>query len=183
MRTLKRIITAPFVFVAAIIILLEDWLWDDLQRIAAAIGSLPIFRQIERLIVKLPRAGALALFLVPSAVLIPVKLLALYFISRSHTVIGLGIIVGAKIAGTALVARLFTLTKPKLLTFGWFAWAYERLLAFKARVYTAIKSSAVYNWLHAKLVPFRDAFRVWRAERRGWLSRRWRAVMRHQRRR
>ena len=183
MRLLKRIATAPFVFVAAIIILLEDWLWDDLQRLAAAIGSLPIFRQIEQLIVRLPRAGALGLFLVPSAVLIPVKLLALYFISRNHAVVGLGIIIAAKVAGTALVARLFTLTKPKLLTFGWFAWAYEKIVAFKARVYAAIKSSAVYIWLHARLIPLRDAFRRWRAERRGWLVRRWHAVMRHQRRR
>ncbi len=183
MRTLKRIITAPFVFVAAVIILLEDWLWDDLQRLAAAIGSLPVFRQIEQLIVRLPRAGALGLFLVPSVVLIPVKLLALYFISRGHALIGVGIVVAAKIAGTALVARLFTLTKPKLLTFGWFAWTYERIVAFKARVYAAIRSSAVYGWLHARVIPFREAFRRWRAEKRGWLVRRWHAVMRHQRRR
>ncbi len=182
MRLLKRIVTAPFVIVAAIIILLEDWLWDDLQRIAAAIGNLPIFRQVEQLILRLPRAGALALFLVPSVVLIPVKLLTLYFISRGHAVIGLGVVLAAKIAGTALVARLFTLTKPKLLTFNWFAWAYERIVAFRLRVYAAIQTSVVYIWLRAKVLPFRDAFRRWRAERRGWLSRRWHAVLRHRRR-
>ena len=123
MRILRRILTAPLVFVAAVIILLEDWLWDDLQRLAAWFGRLPVFKQIEALILRLPPAAALCLFILPSLVLIPVKLLALWFISRGHALLGLATIVGAKIAGTALVARLFTLTKPKLLTFLWFAWA------------------------------------------------------------
>src|SRR5712664_3647311 len=97
-KLLKRLIAAPFVLLAAVIILLEDWLWDDLARLAAAIGRLPILRQIEALIVA-----------------------------------------AAKIAGTALVARLFTLSRPKLLRIAWFAWLYERFIAFKTRVYAVIK--------------------------------------------
>jgi hypothetical protein len=38
-KRLKRLIAAPFVLLAAVIILLEDWLWDDLARLAAAIGQ------------------------------------------------------------------------------------------------------------------------------------------------
>jgi hypothetical protein len=172
MPLFRRILTAPLVFVAAIIILLEDWLWDDLQRIAAAIGSLPVFKQIESLVLRLPPAAALGLFIVPSLVLIPVKLLALYFISRGHAILGIVTIVGAKIAGTALVARLFTLTKPKLLTFRWFAYLYERITIFRSRIYTVIKSSAVYGVLHR----LRENFRAWRQERRGWLRRRFKAA-------
>lgn len=70
---LKRLLAAPFVFVAAIIILLEDWLRDDLQRLAAAIGRLPIFHQIESFIAGLPPYGALAMFATPSLLLVPVK--------------------------------------------------------------------------------------------------------------
>ena len=38
-RLVKKILAAPFVFIAAVLILLEDWLWDDLARLAAAIGE------------------------------------------------------------------------------------------------------------------------------------------------
>src|SRR5690349_9127820 len=137
-RRLKRLIAAPFVILAAIIILIEDWLWDDLARLAAAIGRLPVFHQIEMLIAALPPYAALVFFAVPSLLLIPVKLVALYFISHGHALFGLMTVIGAKIAGTALVARIFTLTRPRLLRISWFAWAYEHFVAFKARIYAVI---------------------------------------------
>src|ERR1043165_857355 len=101
-RRLKRLAAAPFVFIAAIIILLEDWLWDDLARLAATIGRLPVFHQIETLITKLPPYASLVLFSVPSLLLIPVKLVALYFISHGHAIFGFATVVAAKVAGTAL---------------------------------------------------------------------------------
>jgi hypothetical protein len=182
-KWLKRIITAPFVLLAAIIILLEDWLWDDLARLAAAIGRLPVFHQIESLIISLPPYGALILFAVPSALLVPLKLIALYFISHGHAILGFATILGAKIAGTALVARLFILTKPKLLRIRWFAWLYERFVAFKERLYAAIKSTAVYRVAHRQMERMRHAFRAWKAKRKGAWRRRWDAMLKFSRRR
>lgn len=179
---LKRILTAPLLFVAAIVILLEDWLWDDLQRLAAWFSRLPLFRQLESAILRLPPTGALVLFLVPSAVLFPVKLLALALVSRGYALLGIGTIVAAKVFGTALLARLFRLTKPKLLTFFWFRHLYEWLVAFRVRIYSAIKASTVYKVTHQYARRWRTAFRAWRDRRKGWLRKRWGAVRRHQRR-
>jgi len=142
---IKRILLFPFTLIAAIILVLEDWLWDDLQRLAAWVGSWPIFRQIETFIVALPPWGALAIFLVPSVILVPIKILALWFISRGHAALGIVTIIGAKIAGTALVARLFTLTKPKLMQFAWFSAGYEKVSSFKLRIYTYLKSTQIYT--------------------------------------
>lgn len=176
-KRLKRLVAAPFVFVAAVIILLEDWLWDDLARYAAAIGRLPVFRQIERFIGTLPPYAALAFFAVPSTLLIPVKLIALYFVAHGHAIAGLLTVLAAKIAGTALVARLFTLTRPNLLRIAWFAWVYERFVAFKARVYSVIKSTGVYRVAHEMHLRVRLALKVWMARRKGFLRRRWDAAL------
>lgn len=177
-KRLKRLIAAPFILVAAIIILLEDWLWDDLARFAAAIGRLPLFRQIEGFIVRLPPYGALAFFAVPSALLIPVKLIAVYFIAHGHALVGLLTVGAAKIAGTALVARLFTLTRPNLLRIAWFAWLYEKFIAFKTRVYAAIKSTRVYQAAHQIRLRVRSALKIWIGKRKGFLRRRWDAALR-----
>ena len=177
-KRLKRLIAAPFILAAAVIILLEDWLWDDLARLAAAIGQLPIFRQIEALIAGLPPYAALAFFAVPSALLIPVKLIALYFIAHGHALAGLLTVVVAKIGGTALVARLFTLTRPKLLRIDWFAWLYERFIAFKTRVYAAIKSTAIYRAAHQMHLRVRHGLKAWMGKRKGFLRRRWNAALR-----
>lgn len=176
-KRLKRLIAAPFVLVAAVIILLEDWLWDDLARFAAAIGRLPLFRQIEAGIVRLPPYPALALFAVPSALLIPVKLAALYFVAHGHALTGLVTVVAAKVAGTALVARLFTLTRPKLLRIAWFAWAYERFIAFKTRIYAALKATRVYRVAHQMNLRMRLALKIWMGKRKGLLRRRWNAAL------
>jgi hypothetical protein len=181
-KFLKRLLAAPFVFVAALIILLEDWLWDDLQRLAAWIGHLPVLRQLESLIAGLPPYAALAMFATPSLLLVPVKLAALWFIANGQPALGFLVAVGAKVAGTALVARLFTLTKANLLRIGWFSALHERFTAFKARVYGAIKATAVYRLAHRRFARMKTAVKELVRRRRGFLKRRWDAAIKLSRR-
>ena len=177
-KRIKRLVAAPFVLLAAVIILLEDWLWDDLARLAAFVGRLPILRQIEGFIVRLPPYWALAFFAVPSTLLIPVKIIALYFVAHGHALAGLLTVAAAKVAGTALVARLFTLTRPNLLRIAWFAWLYERFLAFKSRVYGVIKATRAYRAAHQMNLRVRHALKAWMQKRKGFLRRRWHAALR-----
>ncbi len=142
---LKKILAAPFVIIAAIIVLLEDWLWDDLARMMAYIGRLPVLRQLEKIIANLPPYAALVVFLVPSLLLIPVKLAALWLISHGQHALGLLTVIGAKVVGTALVARIYTLTQGSLLRILWFANLHAKFTAFKIRVYDYLKASAVYQ--------------------------------------
>jgi len=177
-KTLKKLIAGPFVLIAAIIVLFEEWLWDDLQRVAAAIGNLPLFRQIESLISGLPPYAALALFGAPSLLLIPVKLAALYFIAHGQPMLGLMTAIAAKIAGTALVARLFVLTQPNLLRIGWFAWLHARFLAFKTRIHEAIKSTGIYRAAHRLHLRMRAALAEFFRNRRNIWRSRWDAAIR-----
>lgn len=178
----KKLLAAPFVLVAAIIVLVEDWLWDDLQRLAAAIGRLPVFRQIESLIASLPPYGALAIFGAPSLLLIPLKLAALWLMAHGQAAFGVLVVVFAKIAGTALVARIYTLTEPKLLLIGWFAWLHIRFVAFKARVYATIKASRIYQRVHRQSQILKDRFRRFAQSRKGFWRRRWEAALKFSRR-
>jgi hypothetical protein len=175
-RVLKRIIAAPFVFVAAIFIILEDWLWDDLARFAAAIGRLPVFHQIESFIIWLPPYASLLLFGLPSLLLFPVKFASLYLIAQGQPVWGFLIAAAAKIIGTALIARIFNLTKPKLLTINWFAFLYKHMTAFKTRIYTAIKSTRIYKVAHYRKEQFKRAFKEWKNSRKSIWRKRWEAA-------
>jgi hypothetical protein len=174
MRFLRKLLAAPFVAIATVIILLEDWLWDDLQRLAAALGRLPIFKQIESLIVGLPPYACLLTFAAPSLLLIPVKLAALYFISHQQATLGLLTAVGAKIAGTALVARIYKLTENKLLQIGWFATLHERFTTFKKKIYAVIKATSVYQAAHAYKLRVKAYLRE---RKQSFLQRRWVAAL------
>ena len=182
LRKIKRILAAPFVILAAIIILVEDWLWDDLQRLAAAIGRLPVLRQVERLIANLPPYGALFFFATPSLLLIPVKLAAVYLLSHGLATLGLLLAIGAKVVGTALIARIFTLTKPNLMRINWFARFYERFTNFKISVYDRIKGLAMYRLAHRWKLRLRERVKALLGRRKSVWKRRWEAAVRFMRR-
>lgn len=172
---LKKLLAAPFVLVAALIVLLEDWLWDDLLRLATALGRLPVLRQVEALIAALPPYGALACFAAPSLLLVPVKLIALWLMAHGQATLGLLTVLGAKALGTALVARIYALTEAKLLCIAWFATLHARFVAFKTRVYTVIKASSVYQTVHQQKLRLK----TWLHTRgRSLLRQRWGAAVR-----
>ena len=181
-KQLKRLLAAPFVLIAAIIVLFEEWLWDDLQRIAAAIGRLPLLHQVESFVAGLPPYAALALFGAPSLLLFPVKLAALYLIAHGQPMLGLMTVIAAKIAGTALVARIFVLTQPNLLRIGWFSWLYSRFTAFKTRIHEAIKSTGVYKAAHRLRLRMRAALAELSRKRRTLWRSRWEAALKLSRR-
>jgi hypothetical protein len=155
----------------ALLLLFEEWGWEPLQRLAAAIGRWPGFRWIEGWVRGLPPYGALALFAVPAIALLPIKLAALWAIHRGHTLIGLAVIVAAKLLGTALVARLFALTHDTLMRLAWFARLYARWMAWKGALLAWVRTSAVWRSARALRQRMAEALRATRAA----LAARWRA--------
>lgn len=151
----------PLRLLLALVILFEEWGWDPLQRLMARIGSLPVLRQVEALITRLPPAGALVVFFVPALGLLPVKIGALWLMAHGQKLLGLGLIVVAKVAGTAVAARLFTLTHPALMRMPWFARLYALWSDWKAELLQWVRQST----------PWRE-MQAWRARLRGWLGRR-----------
>jgi hypothetical protein len=180
----RRWLAAPVLVLAAVVLLVEEWLWDDLARLAAAIGRLPPFRWIEPLVRALPPWGALILFGAPTLLLVPVKVTALWLLARGHPTLGLLVLVAAKIGGTAMLARIYALTRPQLLRIGWFAWLDAWVHAFKARVHEAVRATVVYQAVRAAARRLRAAAvaLVRRREGASW-RRRWEAALRFSRRR
>lgn len=141
LRGLARAIRGLFTGLLALLILFEEWGWEPLQRGLARIGQLPVLRQMEALIRRLPPHLALLVFLLPSLLLLPVKLLAIWLIALGQKTLGLVVILLAKIGGTAVVARLFTLTKPALMQMGWFARLYTRWTTWKEALLARVRAS------------------------------------------
>ena len=143
----------------ALLILFEEWGWEPLSRCMAWIGRLPVLRQLERAIKALPPYAALAILLLPTLSLLPVKLLALWMISIGRTGIGLMVILLAKLVGTALVARLFQLTQPALLQLPWFARLYAHWTAWKTGLLDWVHASPVWQAAHAWKQAIKSALR------------------------
>jgi hypothetical protein len=146
----------------ALIILFEEWGWEPLKRAMAFIARWPPFAWIERRIAALPPYAALTVFFLPTLLLLPVKLGALWLIGRGQAMLGLIVIVLAKLVGTALLARLFQLTQPALMRLDWFARLYTRWSVWKAALLVRVRAS--WAWRVGRVVKRRIALRVarWR---------------------
>ena len=148
MTLLRSLLTTLFNVTAgpllALVLIFEEWGWEPLQRLAARLARLPLWARLEALIVRLPPYAALAVFFVPMLLLLPIKLLALYWISRGHAVLGLLVVLAAKLLGTAAVARLFALTQPALMRLAWFARLYSQWVLWKNALIARVKQSPIW---------------------------------------
>ena len=166
-RWLRRAVRLILLALLALVIAYEELQWR-LSAVFALLGKLPLFRSIENWASGLPPYGALALFGLPSVVLLPLKMLALYWLADGQRILGLATIFAAKVIGTALVARIFQLTRGALLTIRWCRWVFEKVSALREAAYGVWKKMPVVRWWKAR----------WAKEkaRGGFWKRRWRAL-------
>jgi hypothetical protein len=174
-RFLKRLFYPPMVILAAMIMFFEEWIWNHVATFMAWVARAPVFRWMEARLAKLPPYGAMAVFLIPGTMLLPVKIAALWMIARGHPGTGLLIILAAKIVGTAIVVRIFAVCRPALLTVGWFRRLYEWVNRLKSRIYTAIKSMPAWTTAVRWKNAIKSTVRSW-LPRGGHFSRRWKAI-------
>jgi hypothetical protein len=156
-RTTQRLAWLAFEVVAAAIIVFEEWGW---QPLAAGLARLA---RLEGQVRMLPPWPALAVFLVPSLLFLPLKLLSFWLIAGGH-VIWAGVLFAlAKVGGTALFARIFQLTQPALMRLAWFASAYNWFMPWKEAILARARETAVWKagkaaGAHVRMLA-RDAWR------------------------
>jgi hypothetical protein len=145
MSWLRRLLRNTFLAAVALVLLFEEWGWEPLAALFARLARLPLWAWVERHIVALPPWGAVAIFAFLALALLPVKLLALFVMGRGHAFLGLAVLLAAKVLGTALLARLFTLTQPALMRLAWFARWYPRWKAWKDGVIAQVRRSGPWQ--------------------------------------
>lgn len=182
-QRLKRLLTPPFIILAAFLLWFWEWLWEPLERFMAMIGRWPVLRLLEAWIAQAPRYVALGCFIIPGAVLLPFKLLGLYFIGHGAAMLGIATFLAAKVVGTALVARIFALTKPQLMEIAWFSRAYGAVVGFKNYIFDTLHRHPAYQRARARLVALRQRLQRVRRGLMFHAVRRWKAVYRLSRRR
>jgi hypothetical protein len=146
---------------AALVLLFEEWGWKPLSEALAWLARFRIVARLEALIMQLPPYAALFVFALPTVILFPLKLLAVWLLANEQFAAATGLFIGAKVASTALVARLFMLTRPALMQIAWFARAYDWFMPWKDRLFAQIRASWV--WRYGRMVKTRVRLAISRA--------------------
>lgn len=134
-------------------LLFEEWGWEPLAALFAKLARLPLWAALERQIARLPAWAALVLLVFPALSLLPLKLVALALFAKGQAAVALAVLLGAKLLGTAVFARLFILTQPSLMQLAWFAHWYPRWKAWKDHWMQRVRVSA--PWRTARAIRLR----------------------------
>lgn len=126
---------APVVMVVAILYFLIDGLFLVIVKpLAARLARLPVFVRVAAWVGALGPYPTLVLFLVPIAILEPIKPLGLYLIGTGRVVDGVLLIGLGEVLKITLVERLFHMSSGKLMSIRAFAWAYTFVARRLARL-------------------------------------------------
>ncbi len=157
---LRRALEHVFVPIAAAIIFVEQVLIKYLNVAMAAFARLPWIARLEAWLMTLPPYGALATFAAPSILILPVKLSAFWFVVHHHFGLAFGSVLAGKVLATAILARLYRILRPNLMTIGWFAWADTHFFFWRDRAYGYVRSLPAWQAARALI----ERSRAWLAE-------------------
>jgi hypothetical protein len=160
--------------IAGLAVFVEEWLWDRLTLAMAYVARLPILRQLELWMATLPAWGALICFVFPGLILLPVNIVAILLTTRGQAMLGTTLLILAKLVGTALLARVFAVTKPTLLKLGWFRALHEGFFRLKTALFQRIQQLGIWPRILAVKARLASLTHRWRG---GHLKRRWKAVV------
>lgn len=153
---LKRLLELAFVPVAAAIVFVEDVLLHYLGLAMAAVAKWPPIARLEAWLGRLPPWAALLAFVAPSTLVLPVKLAAVWFALNGKFALATASVVAGKVLATALLARLYKVLRPTLVTMPWFLASETWLFAWRDRLYAFVRALPAWQRMKAILARLRN---------------------------
>jgi len=168
MHRFRRLLLTPLAIVITLFIVVEEIIWRVFSGFTAWISSWSVWANLEKTLSKAsPRFAALS-FLVPLTMVFVIEAMGGWVASNGHVFLGATIYLTVKVVGTAIAARIYTITKDALQTIPWFARLTKKITQIKL---TLISWSINSSFLKQILNFVRYIRLSLRRKRRFWLSR------------
>lgn len=155
-----RLLRVPALVLVTLYFLFDDVVLAAFRPVVAWAAGLRIMLRFAVFLRRLPPYPTLALFLVPFVVLEPLKILGLWIMATGRFTPGLALLLTAHVASIVFVERLFHATRDKLLTIGWFAWGYVRVMRLYDWSMGRLRATASWRWAAATIAHARLRLRA-----------------------
>ncbi|MEQ1528128.1 MAG: hypothetical protein ABL925_02350 [Methylococcales bacterium] len=129
----------------AVVLIVEEWLWDWLTVLGHWLAGRLNLVKIEQWLVQTTPRMALFAFCIPLLIVTPINLIALGLLASGLILQGLLLELMAKLLGTLLIARVFALTKPQLLSFAFLNYIYTTISSWLHWAHQQITETVVYR--------------------------------------
>lgn len=189
-RSLRAALKPPLLFAAFLLLLWEETVWRWAKALGALVARIPVMAALERVVARLDARLVFLLFLIPMALLLPLKFVALWLIATGQPLLGLAAVVIAKMVGTAVSARLYVIAEPRLMEVPAFAWLHGHVTGWLKAAHDCLDASPTWQaarrrmaaakgqvhrltgWLRQGLRTRRGGLSLRLAAARRWIGRR-----------
>ena len=130
----------------AIFLIIEEWLWDLVTVFGHKLIQWLNLEQFEQWLGQTSPIMALVAFSIPILIVAPVNLVAFGLMVNGLILQGILMEVLAKLLGTLLVAGVFALTKPQLLTFAFLSLIYPTIIRWLHWAHDKVTETKVARW-------------------------------------
>jgi hypothetical protein len=159
-------ILKPIVALLAVIYFLVDAVFMPVaKRISDWVAQHWVMKRVRAWIVSLPPYPTLLLFVVPVAILEPLKPISLYLMGVGDVTLGMTVLVVGELLKLVLIERLFNLSRDKLMAIPAFAWSYGKYRQVKDWIVSSEAWQNVRRWSRITRCTVRRYMRTLRASR------------------
>ena len=129
----------------AIIVLIEEFLWQALTFLSAKLAKFLRLEKFESWLSQTSPYIAMLAFVIPILLVLPINLFAFWLMAIGCIVRGVILEIFAKLLGTFLIARVFALTKQQLMTFIWFKKLYNTIIKWIDWAHDVVRNTKIYQ--------------------------------------
>ena len=154
-------------FILFIVILIEEAFWSIFEALSGVFERFKLIRKLENFVAERHPNTCLALFLIPVLLMLPFKFAGVWLMAHGHKLEGLFMFISAKATGTFLAARLFAITKNKLLSIAWFAYCFNKFSDWKLGVKHYIHGTPSYQAYQVLRTRLKAKLAEWLKQNKG----------------
>ncbi len=149
--------------ILAVILIIEEWLWDGLSAFGHFLVGLLRLNDFERWLSQVSPKTALVAFMVPLFIVTPINLIALGLLAHGLILQGILLEIFAKLLGTLLVSRVFSLTKNQLLSFRLLAFIHANVTRWLSWAHQKITDTSIYKLSKTLKLQLKSIIAAWLA--------------------
>lgn len=155
-----------FYSLLAIFLIFEEWLWDILTAVGRYLSKLLHLERFENWLTQVSPPLALVAIGIPILIVTPINIGAIWLLAQGLIMQGLAIEIVAKLLGTLMVARVFSLTKPQLLSYAAINWIYTTITGWLQWAHERIIETAVYKYSKRLKQQLKAKIQTWKEKSR-----------------
>ncbi|MDQ5939563.1 MAG: hypothetical protein RLZZ384_1262 [Pseudomonadota bacterium] len=131
--------------ILAVILIFEEWLWDTLTVAGQFFSRILHLERFDAWLIESSPKRALFAFFIPLVIVTPFNILAVFLLARGAILEAILLEIVLKLSATLLIARIFRLVKPALLTFNWFSTSYTYISDLLHWAHESVRHTAIYQ--------------------------------------